>query len=278
MKIVVILMSLAIASTMCHAQALQPPRDSVPDDHLAWLGFHGPVKEVREYDYANYGKTIWKFDPQGRLMEYIDYDNPFFGSGGCVFGLWEHFRYAYDADGKIQFLETHNAENTVVDDYADIILELFPKQDKSAWLFPKAEKEYGDTTFCFSVWKNDGESSHYYGHRFDRYGNWIEIVSAELDDNSRPEVRVREICYYRDIEVMGLPVGVKTVKNQWKDDGKKWSNIYEFDRDGNLTHFKSWCEKDELYEWDHDTSEELGSDLIVWSPDENKKRKITYWK
>ena len=177
------------------------PKSEIPDDHLAYFGLRGAVKEVREYDYGGWGKTIWRFDRQGRLTEYIDYGNPFFGSGGCVFGLLDHYRYDYDENGKIIFLETYNADNNVVDEYADVILELFPPKCNDADLFPKAEKEYGDTTFCFSVWKDDDELQHYYGHRFDRYGNWIESVSASEDDYYCADVRVREITYYEEKEV-----------------------------------------------------------------------------
>ena len=95
---------------------LTPPRDSVPEDHLAWFSLRGPVAEVVEYDYNNYGKTIWRFDTRGRLTEYYEYTHPFFENGGCVFGLWAHYRYAYDKKGKIQFLETYNADHNNVDD------------------------------------------------------------------------------------------------------------------------------------------------------------------
>ena len=184
------------------------PRSFVPDDHLAWFGLRGPVQEVREYDYGDYGKTVWRFDKQGRLVEYIAYGVPFTTAGGCVFGLFDHYRYAYDENGKIQFLETYNAENNVVDDYADLTLELFPPQCKDADLFSKAEPEFGDTSSCLGVWKDDKKGQLYFGHRFDRYGNWIERVSAVLGDSLRAEVRVREITYYKDIEsVDQLPEG-----------------------------------------------------------------------
>ncbi|MBQ7663949.1 MAG: hypothetical protein IJS43_01855, partial [Bacteroidaceae bacterium] len=141
-----------------------------------------------------------------------------------------------------------------------------------------AEKEYGDTTYCFSVWKDEADGQHYYGHRFDRYGNWIESVSTVVDDHACAGVRVREITYYRDIEVMGLQVGVKTVTNKWKADGKNWSNRYDFDREGNLLHFQSWCDKEPLFEWDINTDTEPGCDLIVSDKNKDVKRKITYWK
>ena len=258
--------------------AIELPHDSVPEDHLAWLGFRGPVKEVRVYNYGYYGKTIYRFDPQGRLTEYIDYITPFAGSGGCVFGLYEHFRYAYDDEGKIIFLETYNADNNVVDEYDDLILELFPKQDQDADLFPYAIKEFGDTSYCWSRWSETDDLMHYQARRFDKYGNWIEDVSASEDDYDHADVTVREISYYRDIEVMGLPVGVKTVTHKTKDDGKTWSNRYEFDREGNLTRFQSWCNKEALFEWDRTTADSPGYEMIVWEPKEDKTRKVTYWK
>jgi len=269
---------LLVVTSLSAQDVIDIPRDSVPEDHLAWLGFRGPVKEVRQYDYANYSKTIYCFDPQGRLLEYIDYMTPFAGSGGCVFGLWEHFRYAYDENGQIIFLETFNADNNVVDAYADLTLELFPKQNKDADLFSKAQKEFGDTTYCWSRWSETEDLTHYQGRRFDRYGNWIEDVSASEDDYHCADVRVREIVYYRDIEVMGLPIGVKTVTHRTKQDGKIWSNRYEFDRKGNLLHFQSWCDKEPLFDWDSRTSDSPGSDLITWEPCGDKSRKVTYWK
>lgn len=260
------------------AFATDLPRDSVPEDHLAWFGFKGPVKEVRVYNYGYYGKTVYRFDPQGRLTEYIDYITPFAGSGGCVFGLYEHFRYAYDDEGKIIFLETYNADNNVVDEYDDLILELFPKQDQDADLFPYAIKEFGDTSYCWSRWSDTEDLQHYQGRRFDKYGNWIEDVSASEDDYDHADVTVREISYYSDIEVMGLPVGVKTVTHKTKDDGKTWSNRYEFDREGNLLRFQSWCNKEALFEWDRTTADSPGYELIVWEPKADKTRKVTYWK
>lgn len=269
---------IAMLALPAMAQEIEIPHDSVPEDHLAWFGFYGPVKEVCEYNYGWYGKTIWRFDPQGRLTEYIDYITPFAGSGGCVFGLYEHFRYAYDNDGNIIFLETFNAENELVDAYDDMILELFPPQCKDADLFPLAEKEFGDTTYCWSRWSETEDLMHYQARRFDNHGNWIEDVSASEDDYDHADVRVRAITYYRDIEAMGLPVGVKTVTHKTKADGRTWSNQYDFDREGNLTRFRSWCDKEQLYEWDINIDETPGSDHIVWEPEHIKSRKIKYWK
>ena len=274
----VLVFGTVLAVSMVTAQEIEIPRDSVPVDHLGWFGFKGAVKEVREYNYGWYGKTIWHFDPQGRLVEYTDYMNPFAGSGGCVFGLYEHFRYAYDKEGKIIFLETYNADNNVVDAFDGMILELFPPENKDADLFPYAMKEYGDTSYCWSRWSETEDLTHYQGRRFDKRGNWIEDVSASEDDYDHADVRVREIEYYRDIEVMGLPLGVKTVTHKWKADGKNWSNCYEFDRDGMLLRFRSWCEKEELFDWKAGENEVLGSDLIIWEPEQEKGRKVVYWK
>jgi hypothetical protein len=254
------------------------PRDSVPDDHLAWLGFQGPVKEVHEYNYGQYSKTVYRFDAKGRLLEYINYGSPFFGDGGCVFGLLEHYRYDYEKSGKIIFLETYNADNALVDEYADMILELFPPQDKEEKHFDKSEREFGDTTFCYSEWHNTEESFRYFGRRYDKHGNWIEDVNADEDDYYCANVRVREISYYRDIEVLGLPVGVKTVKNDWVADGKKWSNAYDFDREGNLRQFNSWCNKEPLYEWTPADTTVMAYDLLVSDITNNVKQKISYWK
>lgn len=190
-----ILLSFLMLGTLS-AFAIEIPHDSVPDDHLAWFNLKGPVQEVVEYDFGWFGKKIWRFDRQGRLIEYFDYINPFTTAGGCVFGLYEHFRYAYDKKGKIIFLETFNADNNVVDDYDGLILELFPHQDKDADLFLQAEKESGDSTYCWSKWSDDGELQHYKARVFDRFGNWIEDISASEDDYHHADVRVREIHYF----------------------------------------------------------------------------------
>ena len=183
------------------------PRDSVPADHLSWFSLRGAVKEVVEYDYKDYGKIIWRFDSIGRLTEYMEYTHPFFENGGCVFGLWAHYRYAYDENGKIIFEETYNADYNTVDDFADLTLELFPPQRKEVDFRPKAEPEYGDTTSCYSVWNQKGEMSYYFGIRYDKHGNWFEEVYTSEDGYSCAAVRVREITYYQEISPDSL-VGV----------------------------------------------------------------------
>ena len=161
------------------------PKSDIPDDHLAYFGLRGAVREVHEYDYNGWGKTVWRFDPQGRLTEYYEYTHPFFENGGCVFGLWAHYRYAYDEQGKIIFEETYNADYNTVDEWADITLELFPPQYKGADFRDKAEKEHGDTTSCYTLWTPDGETSNYFGIRYDHYGNWFEMVHTSEDGYTR---------------------------------------------------------------------------------------------
>ena len=259
------------------AQELAIPRDSVPEDHMAWFGLRGPVAEVTEYDYNNYGKTIWRFDKQGRLIEYIDYTHPFFENGGCVFGLWAHYRYAYDEKGKIQFLETYCADYNTVDAWADLTLELFPRQNKDADFRDRAEKEYGDTTFCYTQWHQKGEMGYYFGIRYDGYGNWFEQVHTSEDGYACASVRVREIKYYKDIELFDLPVGVKAVTHQKEADGRQWGNRYEFDKQGNMTAFHSWVDDEALYEWTPEDKDQLGSDFIVAELEKGTKRSIEYW-
>ena len=258
------------------AQELTVPRDSVPENHLEWFGLRGAVKEVIEYDYNNYGKNIWRFDKQGRLTEYFEYTHPFFENGGCVFGLWAHYRYAYDENGKIIFLETYNADNNTVDAFADLTLELFPPQYQGASFRDKAEKEYGDTSFCFSEWHQKGEMSDYFGIRYDRKGNWFEQVHTTEDGYTCASVIVREIQYYKDIDLLDLPVGVKAVTHQKEADGRLWGNRYEFDKDGNMTGFRSWVDDESLYEWNPATDEELGSDFIVAGTND-PTRQVEYW-
>ena len=137
-------------------------------------------------------------DSIGRLTEYMEYTHPFFENGGCVFGLWAHYRYAYDENGKIIFEETYNADYNTVDDFADLTLELFPPQRKEVDFRPKAEPEYGDTTSCYSVWNQKGEMSYYFGIRYDKHGNWFEEVYTSEDGYSCAAVRVREITYYQE--------------------------------------------------------------------------------
>lgn len=260
------------------AQAeLAVPRDSVPENHLEWFGLRGAVKEVVEYEYDNYGKTIWRFDTRGRLTEYIEYTHPFFENGGCVFGLWAHYRYAYDAEGKIQFLETYNADYNTVDAFADLTLELFPRQRKDPDFQDQTEREYGDTTRCHSEWHQKGEMSEYFGIRYDQKGNWFEKVHTSEDGYTCANVVVREIAYYKDIELFDLPVGIKEVSHQWTADDRNWGNRYDFDQDGNLRAFRSWVDDEALFEWTSADTDQLGSDLIVPDLADGITRKVYYW-
>lgn len=253
------------------------PRDSVPDDHLGWFALRGPVKEVIEYNYADWRKTVWRFDTQGRLVLYEDYGNPFAGNGGCVFSLTNRYRYAYDEEGKIQFLETYDEVNSLVDAYADMILELFPPQTREGNWLGKAHKEYGDSTRCFSEWKDIKNLQHYFGCRYDRYGNWIERADANLDDASQPSVRVREIRYYKEIELFDLPVGVKAIVHRHEADGRLWGNRYDFDQEGTMTAFRSWVDDEILYEWDVKTDDEPGSNFIAPGAAKETDREVYYW-
>lgn|GEM_PF-1140602 len=287
---VIVLFTLIFAYTFsvwAESEPISIPRDSVPENHLAWLGLCGPVAEMTEYDYSHYGKKICRFDKHGRLIEYIEYNQPFSDHGGCVFGLVAHYRYAYTEEGKMIFEETYNVDYNTVDEFADITLELFPKQSLEENLMEQAMVEYGDSTYCFGEWTSSGNVQHYKGVRYDSYGNWLEQVEANLDTSTNAQVYVREIKYYKDIDLLNLPVGTKSVTNEWMADDRSWRNRYDFDKDGNLTSFRSWVgEKskadswEHLFEWSAENDEGLGSDYIV--ADDGKeskdvKRKIDYW-
>lgn len=257
---------------------LAVPHDSVPENHLEWFGLRGPVKEVVEYDYFDYSKKTWRFDTQGRLTEYIEYIHPFFENGGCVFGLWAHYRYAYDEKGKIQFLETYNANYNTVDDFADLTLELFPPQNKDADFRDKTEKEYGDTTSCYAQWTPKGdEGEDYFGIQYDRYGNMLEDVHMCEGQYVGARVRVRTIQYYKDIDLFDLPVGVKAIVHRWEEDGRHWGNCYDFDREGNMTQFRSWVDSEMLYTWDPSDTGVTGSDLIPQGEGADEGRQVYYW-
>lgn len=270
-------LTLAILLTALFASA-QGYETTIPDeDHLSYFDLRGPVQEVREYDYANHAKTLWRFDKQGRLTHYEAYATPFAGNGGCVFGMTDRYRYAYDEEGKMIILETFNEVENLVDENDGKILTLFPMREPKDVLFEQASKEYGDTTYCYSRWyeKEGDPLQHYHGRRYDKYGNWIEDFVGTEDSYSYTDTRVREIKYYKDIELMNLTVGVKAVSHHWQSDGRQWGNRYEFDREGNMTSFRSWVDDEALYEWTP-SDEELGSDFIV--PGANDKaREVEYW-
>ena len=256
------------------------------EDHLDYFDLRGPVKEVRRYDYGGHSKTLWKFDKQGRLTHYENYETPFAGNGGCVFGLTDRYRYAYDDwDGHVIVLEAFNEVENLVDENDDKILTLFPLRAQKDSLFEKATKEYGDSTYCYSKWyeKEGDPLQHYTGVRYDKYGNWIEEFFGTEDSYTHTDKYVREISYYKDIELMNLPVGVRAVINQWEADDKKWSNRYDFDKEGYLTHFRSWVKVDaytpleQLFEWDSKTDNTPGSDLISTELSDEVKREVYFW-
>lgn len=115
---------------------------TIPDeDHLSYFDLRGPVQEVREYDYANHAKTLWRFDKQGRLTHYEAYATPFAGNGGCVFGMTDRYRYAYDEEGKMIILETFNEVENLVDENDGKVLTLFPMREPKDVLFEQASKE-----------------------------------------------------------------------------------------------------------------------------------------
>ena len=278
---------LTLAVSMLVVSVAQGYETTIPDeDHLGYFDLRGPVKEVRLYDYGGHAKTIWRFDRKGRLVHYENYATPFVGNGGCVFGLTDRYRYAYDDwDGHVTVLEAFNEVESLVDENDDKILTLFPPRAEKDKLFEKATKEYGDSTYCFSKWyeKEGDPLQHYTGVRYDKYGNWIEQFFGTEDSYTHTDTYVREITYYKDIELMDLPVGVRSVINQWPADGKRWANRYDFDREGYLTHFQSWVKVDDitpleqLFEWDVKTDNTPGSDLISTELQEDVTREVYWW-
>lgn len=279
-------LTLATALTVLSVSA-QGYETTIPDeDHLAYFDLRGPVQEVREYDYANHAKALWQFDKQGRLTHYEAYATPFAGNGGCVFGLTDRYSYAYDDwDGHVIVQEAFNEVENLVDENDGKILTLFPMREPKDVLFEQASKEYGDTTYCYSRWyeKEGDPLQHYHGRRYDKYGNWIEDFVGTEDSYSYTDTRVREIKYYKDIELFDLPVGVRCVTHQWPADGKSWANRYDFDREGNMTHFCSWVKVSEsapieqLFEWDVNTDSTPGSDLISADMSEDVKREVYFY-
>lgn len=173
------------------------PKSEIPDNHLAYFDFHGPVAQVTEYRLSDYSKTIWNFDKKGRLIYYEEYGSPFAGDGGCVFRLMKRYKYAYDKKGKIMFLDIYDEDYALVDDYADVILELFPPRNFKDKGFEKADKEYGDSTYCYSQWQDNREQTYYCGMRYDTFGNLIEKVNTIVDPDDRANITIREFVYYK---------------------------------------------------------------------------------
>ena len=69
-----------------------------------------------------------------------------------MFSLTDRYRYTYDEDGKIDVLEAFNDVENLVDENDDKILTLFPTRARKDTFFDKANKEYGDSTYCYSNW------------------------------------------------------------------------------------------------------------------------------
>ena len=177
------------------------------ENHLDYFDLHGPVKEVKEYNYGWHSKTIWRFDKQGRLTEYLNYATPFAGNGGCVFSLTDHYRYAYDKDGKVTVLEAFNDVENLDDANDDKILTLFPVRTPKDTLFKHAQKEFGDTTYCYSRWWNDEDPQKYFGRTYDKYGNMIEEFYGSVDNVHHTDAVVRDITYYDAPRQSSVPVG-----------------------------------------------------------------------
>lgn len=277
------------------------PKSEVPDDHLAYFDLRGPVREVTEYALGDYSKTVWSFDRLGRLTEYRQYGHPFAGDGGCVFRLMAHYRYAYDKNGKIIFLYTYDEEYNLVDEYDDVILELFPPKIGTDAMIERADT-LNDSTLCYSTWyldeRNRGVSdpnhagqpgyidpnnsfNHYYGCHYDQYRNWTERVDADEGEAEKARVRVREISYYTDAELLGLYNGVKMVTYRTHADGSVWESEYQFNRKGFLTRFQSYRDREPLYDWKQGQTDCSAQDLIV-VPEDNceykeGERTILWW-
>ena len=191
-------------------------------NHLDYFDLHGPVKEVKEYDYGWHSKTIWRFDEQGHLIEYLNYATPFAGNGGCVFSLTDHYRYAYDENGKVTVLEAFNDVEELVDDNDGKILTLFPVRTPKDTLFKHAEKEYGDTTYCYSRWWNDEDPQKYFGRTYDKYGNMIEEFYEIVGTTHHTDAVVRDITYYEPRKT-SVPIGDLLVLPEGVNEEKAFS-------------------------------------------------------
>ena len=241
---------------------------------LAYFGLTGPVSEVTQYGLHDYEKMVYRFDIQGRLIEYEEYGHPFAGDGGCVYRKMAHYEYGYtDKDSMIILYGFNEALNF---DSDDTVLLLYPPRIATDSLYKNAEPEPDSKTSCYNLWKQSGND--YVAVRYDDHGNWIERVKAGDGDYTRADVKVRQIKYYRDIELMGLSVGVHTVTHRRTDNGQMWWNQYTFNREGYLKHFQSFLDTTALYEWhfgDTNDADVAASSLITI--DTNSARTITYW-
>lgn len=203
-----LLLLLVIALSILPAQAELPYVTTIPTgNHLDYFDLHGPVKEVKEYDYGWHSKTIWRFDEQGRLTHYENYATPFAGNGGCVFSLTDRYRYAYDENGKVTVLEAFNDVENLDDANDGKILTLFPVRTPKDTLFKHATKEFGDTTYCYSRWWNDEDPQKYFGRTYDKYGNMIEEFYEIVGTTHHTDAVVRDITYYDAPRQSSVPVG-----------------------------------------------------------------------
>lgn len=243
---------------------------------LAYFGLTGPVSEVIQYGLFDYEKTVYRFDTYGRLVEYEEYGHPFAGDGGCVFRKMAHYKYAYDKNDSLIVLYSYNEYYNDDETLDDTVLLLFPSPIAPDTLYNHAERDTESGTACHHIWlESDG---NYHAALYDSHGNWTERVIAGEDDYTRADIKVRQISYYRDIELMGLHVGVHTVTHRWTEDGKTWSNKYFFDRQGTLEHFQSFVDSTALYEWKRgnpDDADVTAESLITI--DTTSQRSITYW-
>ena len=201
------LLLLAVAPAL-PLSAEKPYETEIPtENHLDYFDLHGPVKEVKEYNYGWHSKTIWRFDQQGRLTEYLNYATPFAGNGGCVFSLTDHYRYAYDKEGSITVLEAFNDVENLDDANDGKILTLFPVRAPKDTLFKHAEKEFGDTTYCYSRWWNDEDPQKYFGRTYDKFGNMIEEFYGIAGNSDHTDAVVRDISYYEPPRKTSVPIG-----------------------------------------------------------------------
>lgn len=197
-----------ITTLQAEKRTVLPYVTTIPsENHLDYFDLHGPVKEVKEYDYGWHSKTIWRFDEQGHLTEYLNYATPFAGNGGCVFSLTDHYRYAYDKNGKVTVLEAFNDVENLDDANDDKILTLFPVRTPKDTLFKHAQKEFGDTTYCYSRWWNDEDPQKYFGRTYDKHGNMIEEFYEIVGTTHHTDAVVRDITYYDPPRKTSVPVG-----------------------------------------------------------------------
>ena len=243
---------------------------------LAYFGLHGPVSEVTQYGLYDFEKIVYHIDIQGRLTEYEEYGHPFTGSGGCVFHKTAHYKYAYDNKDSLIVLYTYNEYYNSDETLDDSVLLLYPPSIAEDTLYKNAEPEPGGETKCYHIWIQSDDN--YHAALYDSHDNWIERVVAGEDDYTRPDIKVRQINYYRDVELLGLSVGVHTVTFRQTNDGQVWWNRYTFDRQGYLEHFQSFVNSTALYEWQRgnpDDTDVAAESLI--NIDTTSQRTVTYW-